>query len=49
LRNRIRVFQLTSTFPHYTLGKEFMIDFSSYPDDPGQFEVISDKDDPLIG
>lgn len=38
-----------SQYSHHTLGREFYIDFSSYPGDPGQFEVVSFEDNPLIG
>jgi hypothetical protein len=31
------------------MGKEFYIDFSSYNEDPGQFEIVSYEDDPLVG
>lgn len=48
-RNRILVHSYSSPFPHHTLGREFYIDFSSYPGDPGQFEVISNEDNPLVG
>jgi hypothetical protein len=49
MRNRILVHQFDSPYPHHSMGKEFYIDFSSYPGDPGQFSVITNEDDPLIG
>jgi hypothetical protein len=49
MRNRILVHSWSSPFPHYTLGKQFYIDFNSYNEDPGQFEVVSSEDNPLIG
>jgi hypothetical protein len=49
MRNRVLVHMYDSPFSHHTLGKEFYIDFSSYPGDPGQFTVITNPEDPLIG
>jgi hypothetical protein len=49
MRNRILVHSFDSPFTHHTLGKEFYIDFSSYTEDPGQFEVVSAEDNPLVG
>jgi len=36
-------------FPSHNIGKMFYIDFRSYNEDPGQFEVVSSKDNPLVG
>lgn len=49
MRNAILVHTYDSPFPHHTLGKEFYIDFMSFNDDPGQFEVVSYDENPLIG
>jgi len=51
MRNRVLVHTNMHKYPfsHHTLGKMFYIDFNSYNDDPGQFEVVSADDNPLIG
>jgi hypothetical protein len=49
MRNRILVHSFDSPYSHYTLGKQFYIDFSSYPDDPGQYEVVPYEENPLVG
>jgi hypothetical protein len=36
-------------YPSQTLGKSFYIDFSSYDEDPGQFEIVSYAENPLVG
>jgi hypothetical protein len=49
MRNRILVHSYGSPYPHHSLGKEFFIDFTSYNEDPGQYTVITNEDDPLVG
>lgn len=49
MRNRILVHGYDSPFSHHNLGKQFYIDFSSYNEDPGQYEIVSYEDNPLVG
>ena len=46
-RNRLLVHSFNSPFPHHNLGKEFYVNFQSFNEDPGQWSVVSDPDDPL--
>lgn len=36
-------------YSHHTLGREFYIDFQGYDEDPGQFQIITNEDNPLVG
>jgi hypothetical protein len=49
MRNRILVHSYDNPYTHHSLGKQFYIDFNSYTEDPGQFEVVSYKENPLVG
>jgi hypothetical protein len=49
MRNRILVHSFDSPYSHHTLGKQFYIDFSSYPDNPGQYEIVPYEENPLVG
>jgi hypothetical protein len=49
MRNRILVHGYDNPYSHYTLGKSFYVDFKSYNEDPGQYEIVSAEDDPLVG
>jgi hypothetical protein len=50
MRNRILVTSVDSYksgFQSNTVGTAIYIEFNSYNENPGQFEIISDEDDPL--
>jgi hypothetical protein len=49
MRNRIMVHGYGNQFTHHSVGKEFYIDFMSYPGDPGQFEIVPSEENPLVG
>lgn len=49
MRNRVLVHTFNSPYSHHTLGKEFYVDFMGYTEDPGQFEIVSSEENPLIG
>jgi len=49
MRNRILVQGYDNPWSHHTLGRQFYIDFSSYNEDPGQFEIVSYEENPLVG
>jgi len=49
MRNRIRVDGWNTPFTSRTVGKEFYIHFDSYNQDPGQYTIEPDTDDPLLG
>lgn len=49
MRNRVLVHDWGSPFSHHSLGRQFYIDFSSYNADPGQFEIVSAEENPLVG
>jgi len=48
MKDSIRVWDKPG-FSSPSVGKAFYIDFNGYNENPGQFEIISDLDDPLIG
>lgn len=48
MRDRIRIFN-KAQFPSQTVGTAFYIDFNGYNGNVGQFEIVSDPDDPLVG
>jgi hypothetical protein len=52
MRNRVLVTSLDSYksgLPSNTIGTAIYIEFNSYNENPGQFEIISDEDEPLVG
>ena len=49
MRDRLTTVNVRDSFPSQTIGTAFYIDFSSFNENPGQFEIISDEDDPLGG
>lgn len=49
MRNRIFVNGYDNPYPNHNLGKQFYIEFRSYNEDPGQYEIVSAEENPLIG
>jgi hypothetical protein len=49
MRNTIMVYEQDKLYPHHSIGRDFYIDFASYNGDLGQFEVVSDEEEPLDG
>jgi len=49
LRDRIRVTRNNLLYTSTTVGSAFYIEFTNYNADPGQFEIITDEEDPLVG
>jgi len=49
LRDRVRVFESWTKYTSRTVGSGFYVHFNGLNEDPGQFEIIPDEDDPLIG
>ena len=49
LRNRIRLFEKYDQYASRSIGRAFYIDFNGYNEDPGQFSIIDDPEDPLVG
>ena len=48
LRDRVRVFN-HAKFDSKSIGRSFYIDFHGYNEDPSQFEIIDDEENPLLG
>jgi hypothetical protein len=38
-----------NTYPYYENGRGIFLHFTGINEDPGQFEIVSDWDDPLVG
>ena len=49
MRDRVKVYESWTKYNDRTVGSAFYVHFKGLNEDPGQFEIIPDEDDPLIG
>jgi hypothetical protein len=49
LRDRLKVYESWTSYSSRTVGSAFYVHFDGLNEDPGQFLIIPDEDDPLTG